>query len=887
MIALYINNRLCDTGRDFSVRLNRQLLNPGELNTKDAQFSYSIALPPTSNNREIFNYAIIEETRDKFNREYTAELIIGSIRVFKGLFRLSGITNDKYRGNLYTPAHRSLKDIFGDLKLNESGALPLPFTTFSESVSGYNIQAKTSTPAAIFPYTLYGLLPKVPSGDGSYTARDVWDNTVRFGIQDMPPSVNVLQALRAIFASKGLTLAGSAFADERLSRLYMSYRNPEDYTQPWNWGRMGHIKISGLWENRISSISKPEWSSQESVDEFDNVLYNTDLFNAYRSNISKDIDEGGNVLLRELPSERQDGDKIKSALLTIPVSGVYKIVFHASLKISDTSGLSGDPETGAVACVEGPNATLYNKRYEIKLLRDRKKADFNISGGVIDGVFYRNNLNQLPNVPESYSPKYFPNIVQRRQINFIDKAQNGNILVGFTFGRIADKPETLNPKDDGHDIGQILVAKPAVSWDNDFLGEEPDKIAINSPGYYKRVINEEGDIVNVKPDKDLYKIGVNGQPDIFAELGYYDGQYNNNRRQWQAEGSVSVLAYLEKGEALTIGCTCQQNMTPFLVNFYGQPGVTVKFDLEITPFQTARDWLTVDNNGNSTAPMDWNAGTDFVSDSINLIKFLPSEMKADDFIDNFCKAFNLGLSQVSPTVFELNAKQAVGALSNRFINLDGLVSVRDRANAPLGLPSLYKLGFTVSTDEEGYAETGDDGGGEYETRVTEVKIVEQKSSFSFNWFKNILKGGVILPLAVISKREAWAEPSYAKAMAKRYPNQALRFWYPDGLLNDLPTTFEFNGSPMFIAKVSNELPGLNVLDYKNKKGSILDNYFTIFINGDSHYTEIEGYLTPDQYDGFNGSIMAMFNGDLYHVAEISGYDPAGRNKAKIKLIRKI
>ena len=118
IIELYINNRHCDVGRDFGVRLNRQLINPGELSIKDAQYSYSITLPPTSNNHTVFNHANIEETRDKFNREYKAELIINSVRVFMGLFRLSEITQDKYKGNLYIPTNKSIKDIFGELKLN-------------------------------------------------------------------------------------------------------------------------------------------------------------------------------------------------------------------------------------------------------------------------------------------------------------------------------------------------------------------------------------------------------------------------------------------------------------------------------------------------------------------------------------------------------------------------------------------------------------------------------------------------------------------------------------------------------------------------------------------------------------------------------------------------
>ena len=124
-------------------------------------------------------------------------------------------------------------------------------------------------------------------------------------------------------------------------------------------------------------------------------------------------------------------------------------------------------------------------------------------------------------------------------------------------------------------------------------------------------------------------------------------------------------------------------------------------------------------------------------------------------------------------------------------------------------------------------------------------------------------------------------------MLKRYTDLPVRFWYYDGLLNDLGAEFTFNGRKLSVAKVSNELAGMSILNYKNKRLTILDNFFTILINGSSHYTEVEGYLTAEQYEAFNGVIMAMFNGDIYYVAELSGYDPTGRNKTKIKLIRRI
>lgn len=133
IVELYINNRLCDTAADFSVRLNRQLLKPDELNTKDAQYSYSITLPPTSNNHEVFNYSNIEETRDKFNREYHAELIINSVRVFKGLFRMSAITRSYYKGNLYIPAVKSIKGIF------DFNGKPLSIAKVSNELPGLSV----------------------------------------------------------------------------------------------------------------------------------------------------------------------------------------------------------------------------------------------------------------------------------------------------------------------------------------------------------------------------------------------------------------------------------------------------------------------------------------------------------------------------------------------------------------------------------------------------------------------------------------------------------------------------------------------------------------------------------------------------------------------------
>lgn len=112
---LYINNQLCDIVNPYElgVRFQREILIPSEITTKDVQYSFTIKLPTSNTNNTIFNFANVEEVKNKFNYEYQALLIVDSIKVFDGKFRLTEIDEDTYKGNLYIPAAKTIKDIFG------------------------------------------------------------------------------------------------------------------------------------------------------------------------------------------------------------------------------------------------------------------------------------------------------------------------------------------------------------------------------------------------------------------------------------------------------------------------------------------------------------------------------------------------------------------------------------------------------------------------------------------------------------------------------------------------------------------------------------------------------------------------------------------------------
>lgn len=1128
-IELYINNALADLAPDFGVRLNRQLLNPAELNTKDAQYSYSIFLPATSVNNEIFKYANVEETSDKFNVQYTAELIIDGVQVFKGNLKLSDVSNAGYKGNLYIPNLKSIKDIFGETKLNENPAYWLPFGDFAASVSQYNEDAAAGPQMAVFPYVLYGLIPKVPLNvnANNYSARDLWDSSAYIGLSDLPPSINPLLMLRHIFESKGYNLVGSAFDDEKLINLYQSYKNPVDYTQPWNYGYHAYIRVSGAWGSGVSA--KPGGGLERGIFQGSDIsgpTYGTDLLDSTNSKINIIQDTGGNVLLKEIADNA--GRLWTNGLIRIPSTGFYKVRFNASLRVLDTGAFrTTDPATG-VQHISGSSQNTSNglnsdNVYEVRLLRDRKRGDFGLSSPKLAGVFYYNNQPQN----RDSVPRYFPRA--NDGINFIDLAQDGNHLLGFQFGANGDAGDDnaaqfLNPLD-WTKRAQMLAAKPALSWNNAENDGIRNILAIKSPGYWKygRIGNfdSEGDnpnididysggpfidganldasgnlvyptaaltsftqnrkinnvsgnldyligwkvsaliklsdftdleytgtftddnndgcitafydvngdfivgggvdapptgggsvtftdepvgagptgavyvrisgvsssitisgtpavtndnkilyrfpvanwytyrfttpptslyagyvfvhngttliavvpftggeaIVNMNysgatdlkvtlylktPDYDVtttleinrevtstadvidweatnkLKIDVNNSPYNYSNRGFYDGFAADPT--WNGQGELNAIIWLEAGELLTVAAISSEGRyrQDGMHSTFGLVNQQVKFDLEIEPFRTDLEWYKVDLAGRSTEVMDWDLPGNFDTDQINLVGFLNKDMKTDDYIDNFCKAFNLKLGQIGANTFSLDVRQTKNTtISSQFVDLDAVASVSDRNNTPLGLPGTYKIGFTIDEAEEGYVTTGDNGGGEFSTGVTDETVVEQKSTFSYNWYKTITKSSIPLQIPVISKADVWANTmGYPEAMSKRFTDLAYRFWYFDGLLNDNGVTFDFNGEPLKLAQVS-ESRERSELNYKNKRYTILDNYFTLLINGSSHYTEAEGYLTPTKYQDLDGSRLCRFNGDLYFIAEIQGYDPEGRNKTKLKLIRKI
>jgi hypothetical protein len=579
----------------------------------------------------------------------------------------------------------------------------------------------------------------------------------------------------------------------------------------------------------------------------DKSQYSTNIFDAKNNSIVVNKDGGGNVNV--------NGTR---TTITIPQTGLYKIDFLGTITMLNE-------ETGDINRLNVRSGSLNDVPVEIHLVKNLDKSLFDIN---FNNKFSNDNINQ--NVNDSNA--IFP---QPNRVNFIDPKQDKNFVCGFAFGRHPDE-NYRNPLNSNNCNPMAITG--GQSWDFDNGNGVTDRTysAVYSPVYKSR-----------NGDSDSFKV----------DLLNADTQTSSNNDAL-AQGTVRQVVWLEKGDRLDLITTTKLTIGVPLSYIYGY---SINYNIEIAPFNHNKNWLKIDSYGSSTEPMNWNDQGTFIENQIDLIKALPSEVKVNDWIDNFCRAFNLILYSTGGKNFNLDIKDK-GIIQNTsiIIDLDKKANVSQSINKPLNLPYMYELGFTVDQDEEGYIESitefddqgepvlssGDDGGGTFYTGSQDANIINQTSNFSYSWYKRIRYtiDGTILELPIITDHEIWEfDYDYEDMISNLYLDKAQRFWYKSGVKEieigqDRTTT---------IALVSNEYNGdhKQVLNYGNEANSIMRNYFLLLTNS-KHYTVVECFLTPVEYSKIDISLV-KFNGDIYNIADIDKYDPTGKNKATLKLIRKL
>lgn len=880
-IELYINGQLCDIGnpRDLGIVLKRVFIKPSELNTKDAQKSYEITLPATPHNNEIFAHINIEEVQGKFTTYPDALLYIDGVKILDGKFRLSSISRDSYRGNLGVPAPATIKDIFGETTMNQAGKWMIPFNgvpdlAYYNALDYKDVRSKDSEynygniPPCIFPFVLYKLLPK-ESANGIYTAKDELDNSVNFSLDDFPPSVNCVHMLRQIFKNAGYNLTGSALNDPRINNLYVSYKNPNEHEIQWG---TGEIKIEGSWGNLVDGVREQFRGNTDLSANYGFIIAEIMKYKNSRVRIIKD--SGANV------SQKNGITK-----LTVPATGLYKVRFNAGLKLPK-SGSAGKDSDG-ISIIPG---TLSDTSFEVKVLRNFDSSQIDIYPYLSpDNVFARNNINQEPNQEGNIYP-------QEGEVNFIDPYQNPYFICGFSWGNIPTNTENYDKYQNPHLEDEAIKHNPmattgGISWTMDSGDDGIPKIE-------SRIYSA----VRSKEYTDKYGNGSNNIFKVELEGVEYPGTMLSTGEYATATGWISQVVWLEKGDDLSILMHSSMKRSVDENNFRQWHWINqqINYELSLQPFRHDIGWLKINEKGASTEPMKWNDTPTFINDRMNLMQTMPTGVKVNDWIDNFCKAFNLNLINTGNKNFELNIKKRdVVINTSSIIDLDRKAHINLCQNEPLGLPYLFDLGFTIDTSEEGYYESmtdkddlnsGYDGGGQFYTGSMETSKVEQKSSFSYCWYKRLKDNthpGNDIYTPVVTDHEVWENPhDYKDQKETKYYDKTQRFWYRHKTMEVIIGQQENRKTD--VALVANEYADSDKplsLDYENKAESIMGNYF-LLLTGEKNYTSVECNLTAEEYARLPYS-LARLNGDLYNIAEADGYDPLGSKKTKLRLIKRI
>lgn len=249
MIQIYIDNKLIDLD-NTNISLQKEFEDEVENIPTEVEYSYTVSIPATMNNKEIFGFVDTFDVADKFKRLYNADLYVDELLILSGKFKVTSIEGGYYKGNIYNPKKKTISEILGDRNLNEIrphykpmngladfdkinnetcslplsyndkkqhpvyGRLPWEWDCASAETLGYTCEQINDVHDnhVVFPYILYSLPmnnpEEVPIDMDIYT-QDLEYKKHSISDDNIYPAFNVVSVLKDIFKTEGYNLTGN------------------------------------------------------------------------------------------------------------------------------------------------------------------------------------------------------------------------------------------------------------------------------------------------------------------------------------------------------------------------------------------------------------------------------------------------------------------------------------------------------------------------------------------------------------------------------------------------------------------------------------------------------------------------------------------------------
>lgn len=914
-LDIFVNGQRVDilNRSSINLRINNVVYNPTEINSTQAEYSFSFNLPTTPTNNKIFDYANELAKVNKFKNTYNSEVYVDGVLIFSGSLRIQSIKKGFYNVNLVNIKINTVEDIFGDMVLSDL-RWTIPFTG-TNSINTYNADQNSKV---TFPLVSYGVFQKRPSSTeydyDNYTSKFQIDKYNKWYYESFNPSPNLLELVVRLFRQKGFEVRGNVFQDPVIPNLFMSTNLDDQQIPTYNLGypNMGQATIACQFTNYMNkntgATRTANYLQQQlsypylgigSEFNFDAVnIY--DLWSEENTAITTQsqhflFDEGSNCIV-------------------VPATGLYKIRLEVDCRIPTQTvtgseykyNSNGDTELVAQqlnnslqddmpieiqlvknedACelIHGayqwnytngdraqkyswltayPHENLYgstNPTESVARFRGRTSRRGSTGFGAYRGdrVPSRNpNTNNTHRVYNGYFGGYMP---KPGEFLAYDPSVNENFIIGIS---------SLSS-------GTASVIKNGYGWQ----GGEKNDSRYNCSGYWSSDLPRRG-----KPETTYTKTDFN--KNVLLE----DPSVNINITDTQMTGTICAIVSLNRNDILMLKALVR---SWYSVQYKFEANVNVQIEA-----YSPRSIESIESQGRT-----WNSPSQFDID-LNIGEFLNNKTKASDFINNFLKEFNLSFVNEGNIVY-LNTQQ-LGVDKNRYaLNLDGRVKGSDGESKLIDYPSSMEIKYKIDTEEWGFETTvppdqlneanwADYGDYGYDKIVINDRNDETGDSIQlstsycyYDTFKILNDsdeeiGQITIP--VISKFSYMIDGySYAESMKVDGKGLPLRYWFRGKIT---PYTVLVNGKyPVNLYDTVNEKDGYS-LSYHQKEGTLLTRYFNIYPDLSSNYVSIKCYLTSEEYKLLKGGCNVVFDSDIYIVGEIQGYDAMGLNETELLLIKK-
>lgn len=930
LFEIKVNNDYLEFEDSSSVnlRINNTLFNPESISTTQSEYSFTFSVPFTPKNNSMFGFASTPSVRGKFVRQFACEVYCDGIVIFSGLLRLSSIEKGSYSCNLISVKNSTVDDIFGEDTMDK-----IKWYVDYKPTNSQNEANEEQNPDWFYPLVCYGAFQKNPymtiKGEDSelsyYSSTNVLDKYTRYYAETFIPTPKLIEVIKRMIEQKGYTWSGDVFEDDLINKVYISSKIGNEQVPAYNYNSpLGRQIVKFKYDVKGSKTVSVARNTNNAIER--TLTYPED-YHYLLSQTEKDSNMGDDMGLifslfnKPTSIEYSNQYMWQDQYIVIPHSGYYKIRMDLDVQLTSTDTTVEDSYPSRVSIDKAKTLTLIHEPYTRQMDLDKLQYDIQL---------VKNDSTELEFISTNKINYQMNPTSDTRSINYYSDYphelyyQNGTIWRSGNRSVYADIEYYYQPK------GNTRSYDPSVN--SDFIMGM--STVANSWSYIKRGKSWDKEI----PDFGYNNYKCYGYARYNESNGVGQHTASTDYQSWQDtdvpvseytklstrqhNGKGYAIVWLEKNDMLSLKLLTKEYKTYADKADDGQQTITI-------PSATIQGSISIE----AFSPKKSDLKKSFYSESsfdkkLNLGNFLSNEETQKDFFNNFLTTFNLNCN-INGKNIEITLNKGTDNLNNGTVDVDDRINVSEATMGVVDFPNAVDIQFTINTEESGFYHSvpsdkiNDDDWekyGDYGYKKIEIfdnpfstNTISKTSKFSRNWmmdfqmtdwyerdndsWNHIDNGNSTVSLPIIARDEYFIDGGdYEEMMQHDGRSLSQRMFFKGELLdkyvpNRNYAVYDDNGNLkscdeyLRICLATPYYKGEDVLKYTNEEHTLLSRYFNVVETVEGNYVTIEVYLTPKEYMMIKHGATVRFDNDRHVVCSITGFDPSGNNKTKIKMLK--